>query len=109
MNFTISKWLYRNIHLPDTLKKELDSLLDDCIRHKGGYFSTTEVNERGVQQIYIKQRSPLYYRFRRDSIFMEEIYKYHFRTQIWYVMRSNYSPEEVENVILIEVAESIGF
>ena len=40
---------------------------------------------------------------------MEEIYKYHFRTQIWYIIRSNYSLEEVENVILKEVAESIGF
>ena len=108
-NFTISKWVYRNIPLPVTLQQELDSLLDNCVRHKGGYFHTTEVREKGVQQIYIKQRSPLYYRFRKDSIFMEEIYKYHFRTQIWYIIRSNYSLEEVENVILKEVAESIGF
>ena len=108
-NFTISKWVYRNLNIPVTLQQDLDSLLDGCVRHKGGYFNSTEIRERGVLQVYIKQKSPLYYRFRRDSIFMEEIYKYHFRTKIWYIIRSNYSQEEVENVILKEVVESIGF
>jgi len=106
-NFTLSRWLIKNLPIPTVLKQELQDLYLTCPRHRGAYF-TSHSNCRSRIQVYIKPHSTLHKLLTDQQILTPtELDSYFYKVSLWSHLRSNWS-EETILTLLPEIRASLG-
>ena len=105
-NYILTRYCWKNLNIPENLKRELEDSYNNCLKHKNSIVTRQPVNDVSTE-IFIVKDSPTYRRLKRDKILNQaELEKYFLRFQLWSKIRYRY-PLHILNDLIPQLIQDI--